>query len=78
MKEIKASIFFKITEDHKDRKYVDDISKELKFTDTYYDRNNYYDDYEQFKEYIKRDLMLVAGGGYNTENIYDLRFEFSR
>jgi hypothetical protein len=28
--------------------------------------------------YIKHDLKLIAGGGYNTDHIYDVRFEFTR
>ena len=29
-------------------------------------------------EYIKQDLMLVAGGGYNTEHIHNVKFELKK
>jgi len=29
-------------------------------------------------EYIKRDLALVAGGGYNTENITNVTYKITR
>ena len=75
MKTLYACIYWTVTESHPDFKYVKDTKKELCFRDIYTDPNNYYDDYKQFENYVKSDLALVAGGGYNTDHIKNVRFD---
>ena len=53
----------------------------IKFDDIYYfscDLVNIKYDYDNIIEYIKRDLMLVAGGGYNAEHIHNVNFEIKQ
>lgn len=73
-----GKIIYTIDSRHPDIKYVEDYTEEKIFTfeDTY----TFNEDYpmENVTEYIKRDLMLVAGGGYNTEHIRNVKFEIKR
>ena len=70
-----GEINFTIDKDHPDRKHVPDWTEEkiLNFSDTYTFDYGYYET-EEIKEYIKRDLMLVTGGGYNTKHIHNTTF----
>ena len=68
----KGKIFYKINEEHidYDYKYKD---KPLLFEDIYYiDKEQFCSDEEEIKSYIKNDLMLVAGGGYSNNGVYDI------
>ena len=64
--------------EHPDIKYVDDWTEEKEFTfsDTYTFNNDYTE--EDAICYIKRDLKLVAGGGYNADHIHNIVFEIER
>jgi hypothetical protein len=69
----KGTISYRITEDHPDRKYFKgDISKRLTFSDVYTVKEDI--SRESIVAYIKADLALVAGGGYDTDHIRDVRF----
>ena len=37
-----------------------------------------YDTIEEAIIYIKHDLKLVAGGGYNTDHIHNVKFEIEK
>lgn len=78
MKQYKATITFTMDEAHPDKKYVKDWTENQKhtFSDTY----TFNADYEEAEilAYIKRDLKLVAGGGYNTDHIHNVQFEIER
>lgn len=74
-KTIKAEITFKITEEHPDAQYVEDITKELSFEDTYTVDNEI--DNEVVNQFIRNDLMLVAGGGYDTKHLINPKFYFN-
>lgn len=73
-----GKISFTIDKGHPDIKYVDDWTEDkvLTFADTY----TFNDDYteEEIIPYIKRDLSLVAGGGYNTDHISNVTFEIGK
>lgn len=73
-----GKISFTIDKGHPDIKYVNDWTEDkiLTFTDTY----TFNDDYteESIVQYIKRDLSLVAGGGYNTDHIHNVTFEIEK
>lgn len=64
----KATIYFDTNEKHPDSKNA----KGLEFTDTYRFDMDYFDGDIDF--YIKHDLALVAGGGYDTDTIENVRF----
>ena len=69
VKRAKASINYKIGKDHPDRvrdaEWAED--KVYNFSDTYYFKHGAFED--EAREYIKNDLMLIAGGGYDTKHI---------
>ena len=73
---IEAKIKYKIDGNHPDigdlpKKYW--YGKQFSYEDTYS-----FDDTWGMKEaveYIKHDLKLVAGGGYNYDHIYDVDFD---
>ena len=69
----KGTISYRITENHPDRKYFKgDISERLTFSDVYTFKEN--TPKELVLYYIKNDLALVAGGGYDSDHIRDVRF----
>lgn len=78
MKKYHGKITYTIDKTHPDIKYVADYTEEKIFTfeDTYTFNNDY--PTENIKAYIKNDLMLVAGGGYNTEHINNVKFEIKK
>ena len=67
-----------IDKNHPDVQYVKDWTenKILSFDDTY----TFDDSYTEADciNYIKRDLKLVAGGGYNSKHIHNVKFEIER
>ncbi len=77
-----ATIYYTIDEDHTDIEYLNDWSenKEYQFSDTYtFDEQIYTkDDQDTIIRYIKADLKLIAGGGYNSEHIHNVKFKIVR
>ena len=73
-----AKIMYTMDENHPDKKYVKDWTKDKKFT--FQDVYTFTEDYEKedMINYIKRDLGLVAGGGYNTDHIHNVKFEIKK
>ena len=69
-----GKISFTMDKDHPDIKYVKDWTenKVLTIEDVYIFNNNYTK--EDVIAYIKNDLSLVAGGGYNTDHIHNVEF----
>ena len=78
MKKYHGKITYTIDKAHPDIKYVEDYTEEKIFTfeDTYSFDGEY--PTENIKAYIKQDLMLVAGGGYNTDHIHNVKFEIEK
>lgn len=74
----KAKISFTVDEEHPDIGYMNDWSAEKVYTfeDTYQFNDEYSNDY--MTEYIKHDLMLIAGGGYNTKHIHNVKFNIKK
>lgn len=77
-----AKIYYTIDKNHPDIEYVKDWTedKEFDFSDTYTFNDEIYEneDEEMILNYIKKDLRLIAGGGYNSEHIHNVRFEIKR
>jgi hypothetical protein len=65
-----GTIAYMITDNHPDRKYVKDIGKALTYSDTFTFDKEF--PREMVEDYIRRELALVAGGGYHTEHIYNV------
>lgn len=79
-RKIKATIFYKMDEGHRDKDCVVggwEKGKEFSFSDTYIITEGSFYSEDDMYEYIKHDLALVAGGGYTTDHIYDTRYEFA-
>ena len=67
-----------IDNQHPDVKCIKDYTEDKVYT--FEDVYNFYDDYtkEEVEEYIKRDIKLVMGGGYNSNHIHNVEFEIKR
>ena len=78
----KATIKYKVNDTHPDLHCITDWTpdKVFEYEDVYRFDSNYWDskDTENMKEYMQRDLSIIAGGGYNARHIYDVWFEFKR
>lgn len=77
---IDATIFYTIDRNHPDINYMENKSTKTvrTFSDTYiFDRFRcpYYE-VSEMKNYIRNDLRLIAGGGYDSKHIHNVRFEF--
>lgn len=74
-----GTIKYRIKESHPDKNLIVggwSPDKIFIMSDTYY--MNYdplFDDIDSIKEFIKHDLLLVAGGGYNTKDVELVSFE---
>ena len=79
-----GKITYEIDENHPDVNYVAGGSwykgKVLEYEDTYeFDERLYSpEDHDMFVNFIKNDLKLVAGGGYNSEHIHNVMFNIYR
>ena len=76
-----GEISYTIDKEHPDIKYIKDWTEDKVFTfsDTYIFSNDYEEeDEENIIAYIKRDLKLVAGGGYNTDHIHNVTFKIDK
>jgi len=73
-----GKINYTIDKEHPDIKYMKDWTEDkvLSFYDIYAFDDNYTQ--EDCINYIKRDLKLVAGGGYNSDHIHNVTFEIER
>lgn len=73
-----GKITYTIGKNHPDIQYVPDW-REGKFYTTE-DEYTFSEDYskENIITYIKNDLSLVAGGGYNTDHIHNVMFDIEK
>ena len=75
---IRAKIYYTIKETHPDKDCVVggwDPNKVYDYEDIYTIDSNRFQGEDDIKDYIKTDLKLVAGGGYNWKHIDNIRFE---
>ena len=70
-----GEITFTMDKGHPDVRCVENWTEDkiMKFADYYEFSADYTKD--EIESYIKHDLMLVAGGGYNTDHIHNVNFE---
>lgn len=77
----KGKIAYKMKPTHPDYNHVvggynpGDV---LTHEDVYYIHPEYFNGEEGIIRHIKDDLMIVAGGGYNSRHIYDVEFTIER
>jgi hypothetical protein len=74
-----ATIHYTVDSEHPDIQYIKNPLEIQSFTDVYRFDTDYLGDIDRYdmENYAKNDLRLVAGGGYNTEHIHNVTFEFS-
>lgn len=77
-KVFKAVITYNVIGSHPDIKGIKNPDEKQKFEDTYTLDSDYFNDTEKMIDYIKQDLSLVAGGGYNTDHIYGISFDIEK
>ena len=70
-----AEITYTIDKNHPDMGCIADWAKDkvFKYDDEYYFNPEIYTKSDA-KEYIKRDLSTIAGGGYNSKHIHNKKF----
>lgn len=70
-----AEITYTIDKNHPDIGCIADWAKDkvFKYDDEYYFNPEIYTKSDA-KEYIKRDLSTIAGGGYNSKHIHNKKF----
>ena len=74
-----AKITYSMDKDHPDIKYVGDWTEDKIYTfeDVYIFEHGCYEA-EDIEAYIKNDLKLIAGGGYNAKHIHNVSFEIKQ
>ena len=72
---IKGVVHYKMKKNHPDLQCIpeDERDKTFEFCDIYTIDTDCFDGREDIEAYIKHDLKLVAGGGYSTDTIKDVR-----
>lgn len=73
-----GKITYTIDKEHPDIQYAKGWTEDkiYAFDDNYTFNNDYTK--EEIVSYIKNDLMLVAGGGYNKNHIHNVNFEIKK
>lgn len=79
---IKGTIYYKVKPTHPDitEDDIEDgvLDKTLEFTDFYTIDPDKFWCGDHIDQYVKHDLALVAGGGYDTDHIYDVKYKLTR
>lgn len=77
-KVITAKIEYTVDGGHPDWNYLSDKQRTgvNEFSDTYTIDTECWSGIDAVKEYIRNDLALVAGGGYNTDHIHGVKVIF--
>lgn len=70
-----ATIKWRCKVNHPD---TDDTKTVFTYSDDYYIDDDYFEDEDAIMGYIKHDLALVAGGGYDTDTITDVKYNIAR
>ena len=73
---VKGVIKYKMKKDHPDLKYVpeEERDKEMEFCDIYTIDTDYFYGVDHIQDYVKHDLALVAGGGYDVSTIKNVKY----
>ena len=76
MSKFKAVLKYKVKETHPDIKYIKDSTEVLTYDDIYTFEENY--SKNDVAGYIKNDLSIIAGGGYDDKHINILSFNIEK
>lgn len=77
----KGRIAYKMKPTHPDYNHVVGGYKPgtvITYSDEYHINPEFFSGNESIIRHIKNDLMIVAGGGYNSRHIYDVEFTIER
>lgn len=75
-KTIRATINYTVDSAHPDIKYIRNPEEPQSFTDLYTVDTDYFWSTDDIYSYIRDDLRLVAGGGYDSDHIHNVTFDF--
>lgn len=75
-KTIRATIKYTVDSAHPDIKYIRNPEEPQSFTDLYTVDTDYFWSTDDIYSYIRDDLRLVAGGGYDSDHIHNVTFDF--
>lgn len=75
-KTIRATINYTVDSAHPDIKYIRNPEEPQSFTDLYTVDTDYFWSIDDIYSYIRDDLRLVAGGGYDSDHIHNVTFDF--
>lgn len=75
-KTIRATINYTVDSAHPDIKYIRNPEEPQSFTDLYTVDTDYFWSTDDIYSYIRDDLRLVAGGGYSSDHIHNVTFDF--
>ena len=72
---VKGVIYYKVKKNHPDLQYIpeEERDKMQEFCDIYTIDTDQFFGRDHIESYIKHDLKLVAGGGYNTDTIKNVK-----
>jgi hypothetical protein len=75
----KAKLFCTIDADHPDRSCIADWmpGKVLTFEDVYTFNDSMYS-FDEAVSYMKKDLLMVAGGGYNAAHVHNVQYDIRK
>lgn len=75
--DFRAKITYTIDKDHPDYNCcpLDERDGILEYSDLYIMEEDYFNGYEEMIEYIINDLLMIAGGGYNSDHVHHVKFE---
>lgn len=73
---LKGTISYRMEKGHPDWDCVKDHRKRLSFYDIYQFDTDWFPSYESMESHMKHDLKLVAGGGYSTDYVKKVRYQF--
>lgn len=75
-KTIKATINYTVDGAHPDIKGIRNPKAPQHFTDLYTVDTDYFYSLDELYSYIRRDLAIIAGGGYNADHIHNVTYSF--
>lgn len=72
-----AKITYKIDSEHPDYECISPKKRNgtLDYSDVYTLDDDYYYGTDDMLDYMKEDLLLIAGGGYNWKHVHDVKFD---
>lgn len=72
----KGTIYYDVDHNHPDIDGIKNPNERQTYSDTFiFDPLYWGDDYAGMQAYVKRELALVAGGGYSIDHIHNVTYK---